>query len=98
MRFVVTSFAAFIFVLASLRCAPAAPPTSLDLQADRVIYYSNRYIVWGEGHVRIRLSDGTVLTGELFSMDLKLNRYLLAGDVHIDGQNVHEVGAGFAGY
>jgi hypothetical protein len=98
MRFVVTSFAAFIFVLASLRCAPAAPPTSLDLQADRVIYYSNRYIVWGEGHVRIRLSDGTVLTGELFSMDLKLNRYLLAGNVHIDSDDVHEIGAAFAGY
>ena len=62
------------------------------------MFYSNRYIVTGEGHVRIRLSDGTLLTGELFTMDLKLNRYLLAGDVHIDNETVHEVGAGFAGY
>ncbi|MGD0474647.1 MAG: hypothetical protein ABSB70_15725 [Candidatus Velthaea sp.] len=98
MRFVVTSFAAVIFMLASFRCAPAAPPTSLDLQADRVVFYSNRYIVTGEGHVRVRLSDGTVLRSELFSMDLKLNRYLLAGDVHLDSDDVHEVGAGFAGY
>jgi hypothetical protein len=98
MRFVLTSFAAFVFVLASFRCASAAPPTSLDLQADRVVFYSNRYIVTGEGHVRVRLSDGTLLKSELFAMDLKLNRYLLAGDVHIDSDNVHEIGAGFAGY
>jgi hypothetical protein len=98
MRFVLTSFAALVFVLASFRCASAEPPTSLDLQADRVVFFSNRYIVTGEGHVRVRLSDGTVLKSELFSMDLKLNRYLLAGDVHIDSDNVHEIGAGFAGY
>src|SRR5664279_1408862 len=98
MRFILTSFAAFVFVLASFRCASAAPPTSLDLRADRVVFYSNRYIVTGEGHVRVRLSDGTRLTGELFSMDLKLNRYLIAGDVHLDSDDVHEVGAGFAGY
>jgi hypothetical protein len=98
MRFVLTSFTALVFVLATFRCASAAPPTSLDLQADRVVFYSNRYIVTGEGHVRVRLSDGTVLKSELFSMDLKLNRYLLAGDVHIDSDNVHEIGAGFAGY
>jgi len=98
MRIVQTSFAAFVFVLAAFRCASAAPPTSLDLHADRVVFYSNRYIVTGEGHVRVRLSDGTVLTSEIFSMDLKLNRYLLAGDVHIDSDNVHEIGAGFAGY
>jgi hypothetical protein len=98
MRFVLTSFAALLFMLASFRCADADPPTSLDLSADRVVFFSNRYIVTGEGHVRVRLSDGTVLTSELFSMDLKLNRYLLAGNVHIDGGDVHETGAGFAGY
>ena len=74
------------------------PADEFGSNADRVVYYSNRYIVTGEGHVRVRLSDGTMLTSELFSMDLKLNRYLLAGDVHIDGDGVHEVGAGFAGY
>jgi hypothetical protein len=29
---------------------------------------------------------------------LKLNRYLLAGNVHLDSGNVHEIGAAFAGY
>jgi hypothetical protein len=98
MRFVLTLFAAGCFLLACFRGARAAPPTSLDLSADRVVFYSNRYIVTGEGHVRVRLSDGTILRGELFSMDLKLNRYLLAGDVHIDSDGVSEIGAGFAGY
>ena len=98
MRFVFAFGAACIVLLASFRCALAAPTTSLDLRADRVVYYSDRYIITGEGHVRVRLSDGTRLTSELFSMDLKLNRYLLAGNVHIDSESVHEVGAGFAGY
>jgi hypothetical protein len=98
MRFVFTLSVALFFVIAGLRGARAAPPTSLDLQADRVIFYSNRYIVTGEGHVRVRLSDGTILHSQLFSMDLKLNRYLLAGDVRVDAGDVHEVGAGFAGY
>jgi hypothetical protein len=98
MRFVLTLFTAMFIMLASFRCADAAPPRSLDLHADRVVFYSSRYIVTGEGHVRVRLSDGTVLTSEIFSMDLKLNRYLLAGDVRINGDAVHETGAAFAGY
>ncbi len=68
------------------------------MRADRVSYYSNRYIVAGEGHVHIRLSDGTIVTGESFSMDLKLNRYLVAGNVRIEGAGVHETGAAFAGF
>jgi hypothetical protein len=98
MRLILAACAAIFMTLAGVRCAFAAPTTSLDMRADRVAYYSNRYVVTGEGHVHIRLSDGTILTSEIFSMDLKLNRFLLAGDVHIDGGNVHEVGAAFAGY
>jgi hypothetical protein len=98
MRLILAVCAALFIVLASSRSAVAAPTTSLDMRADRVVYYSNRYIVTGEGNVHIRLSDGTILRSQLFSMDLKLNRFLLAGDVHIDSGNMHEVGAGFAGY
>ncbi len=98
MRLYFVLFVIFIGLTANLHDASANPTTSLDLHADRVAYYSNRYIVTGDGHVRVRLSDGTLITAQLFSMDLKLNRFLLAGNVHIDGANVHEVGAGFAGY
>ena len=44
------------------------------------------------------MSDGTVITGETFTMDLKLNRFLIAGNVHVDGPRIHQAGAAFAGY
>jgi len=78
--------------------ASATPPTSLDVTASAVNFYYNRFIVTADGNVRVRLSDGTVVSGETFTMDLKLNRYLVAGDVHLDGPTVHETGAAFAGY
>ncbi|HEX3550751.1 MAG TPA: hypothetical protein VHT53_10265 [Candidatus Elarobacter sp.] len=78
--------------------ALAVPPSSLDVTAKSVNFFYNRFIVTADGNVRVRLSDGTVVSGETFTMDLKLNRYLVAGDVHIDGRSVHDVGAAFAGY
>ncbi len=86
------------FVASAMTRAAAAPPTSLDITANQVEYFSNRYIVTADGNVRVRLSDGTIVRGQTFAMDLKLNRYLIAGDVRLDGPSVHEVGAGFAGY
>lgn len=71
---------------------------SIDLHADVVDFYSNRYIVTADGNVRARLSDGTVVSGDTFSMDLKLNRFLIAGNVHVDGPQIHQTGAAFAGY
>jgi hypothetical protein len=78
--------------------AGAEPTKSIDLHADVVDYYSNRFIVTADGNVRARLSDGTIVRGNTFSMDLKLNRFLIAGNVRLDGPNVHLTGAAFAGY
>ena len=78
--------------------AGAEPTKSISLHADVVDYYSNRFILTADGNVSARLSDGTVVSGSTFSMDLKLNRFLIAGDVHVDGPTVHLVGAAFAGY
>ncbi len=86
------------FVASAMTRAAAAPPTSLDITAKQVAYFSNRFIVTADGDVRVRLSDGTIVRGQTFAMDLKLNRYLIAGDVRLDGPAVHEVGAAFAGY
>jgi hypothetical protein len=83
--------------LAPLR-ADATPPHSLDVSGDRVAYFSNRFIVTADGNVRVRLSDGTIVRGETFTMDLKLNRYLVAGNVTVDSGPVHDTGAAFAGY
>ncbi len=73
------------FSRARAALAAAAPPTSLDVTAKSVDFFSNRFIVTADGNVRVRLSDGTVVAGQTFTMDLKLNRYLVAGDVHVDG-------------
>jgi hypothetical protein len=78
--------------------ADEAPTTSLDLTASHVAYYADRYVLSGDGNVRLRLSDGTIIRGESFAMDIKQDRYLVAGDVHIDGPKVHEVGAAFSSF
>ena len=94
---VLIALAAALFASAS-GLAAAAPTTSLDVTAKSVDFFSNRYIVTADGDVRVRLSDGTVVTGQTFTMDLKLNRFLVAGDVHLDGPAVHAAGAAFASY
>ncbi|MDB5039923.1 MAG: hypothetical protein JWN27_649, partial [Candidatus Eremiobacteraeota bacterium] len=71
---------------------------SLDVTAKNVDFFYNRFIVTADGDVRVRLSDGTTVTGQTFTMDLKLNRYLVAGDVHVDGPGIHVAGAALAGY
>jgi hypothetical protein len=78
--------------------AAAETTRSIELRARVVDYYSDRFILTADGGVSARLSDGTVVRGDTFSMDLKLNRFLIAGNVHIDGAHVHEAGAAFAGF
>jgi hypothetical protein len=78
--------------------ANAAPPRSLDIRATHVFYYSNRFILTADGNVRVRFPDGTLVRGETFTMDLKLNRYLIAGGVTIDRGKLDVRGAALAGY
>ncbi|MBV8154594.1 MAG: hypothetical protein JOY98_09245 [Candidatus Eremiobacteraeota bacterium] len=67
--------------------APAATPTPgpapalVRLTADHMEFYYDQFLIEADGHVRVEASDGLVATGDAFSMDLKLNRYLLAGHV-----------------
>jgi len=99
MRFpVVVALLATVAFASVVIPAAATAPASLDIRAKNVDFFYNRFIVTADTGVRVRLSDGTVISGETFTMDLKLNRYLIAGDVHIDGAGVHQVGAAFAGY
>ena len=94
---VLIALAVALFASASA-LAGAAPTSSLDVTAKSVDFFSNRYVVTADGDVRVRLSDGTVISGQTFTMDLKLNRFLVAGDVRLDGPAVHAAGAAFAGY
>jgi hypothetical protein len=97
MRFFLCALIA-IGIIATGTSRASAATRSIVLTADVVDYYSNRYILTADGHVRARLSDGTVVSGQTFSMDVKLNRFLVAGNVHVDNATVHLVGAAFAGY
>ncbi|HTV75221.1 MAG TPA: hypothetical protein VME66_16125 [Candidatus Acidoferrales bacterium] len=81
-----------------LAATPTLPPGQpLTVSAKRVVFYSDQYVVQAVGDVRVTLSDGTRLSGITFAMDLKLNRFVLAGDVHLkttDGKDIP--GAAFA--
>ena len=95
-------FLLFLFIASTALLAPivagAETTRSVELHASVIDYYSNRFILTADGNVRARFSDGTVVTGNTFSMDLKLNRFLIAGNVHVDGPKIHQAGAAFAGY
>lgn len=60
---------------------PQPPSTILYLNATKLDFYYNRFLIEGDGNVRIRTSDGFTVTGDSFSMDLKLNRFMVAGHV-----------------
>ncbi|GAC1546482.1 MAG: hypothetical protein NVS2B17_29800 [Candidatus Velthaea sp.] len=98
MRICLALCAAIAAAIVSIAAADAAPPRSLDLTADSVRYFSNRYVVTGDGNVRVRLSDGTVVRGETFAMDLKLNRYIIGGNVRLESGSTSQLGAAFSGF
>jgi len=90
--------ACMLFAAASQRALAAPETRTLDLTARGVQYFADSFVIVADGNVRVRLSDGTVVRGETFSMDLKLNRFLVAGDVSIDGPAIHQRGAAFSSF
>ncbi|GAC1417233.1 MAG: hypothetical protein NVSMB64_27170 [Candidatus Velthaea sp.] len=98
MRLCLALCAAIVATVVTTAAALAAPPRSLDLTADSVRYFSNRFVVTGDGNVRLRLSDGTIVRGETFAMDLKLNRYIVAGNVRLESDAAIQTGAAFSGF
>jgi hypothetical protein len=55
--------------------------TMMQLSASHISFYYDQFLVEADGNVRITTSDGFTVTGDAFSMDLKLNRFLVAGHV-----------------
>jgi hypothetical protein len=92
------SIAFVLVVFVATMSGARAGTASIVLKADVVEYYSNRFVLTADGNVRAQMSDGTIVTGRTFAMDLKLNRFVIAGNVHLDGPGVHEVGAAYAGF
>jgi hypothetical protein len=73
--------AIFLPLIFALVCAAGQAATLVRMHADHIAFYYDRFLIEADGHVRIQTSDGFSVTGDSFSMDLKLNRFLIAGHV-----------------
>jgi len=83
--------------------ATATPPTGRRLAAfrvtaRRVAFYSNRYIIGADDDVQLTLGDGTKVSGNTFFMDLRLNRFVIAGNVKVIAGGKEIDGVAFAEY
>jgi hypothetical protein len=90
---------------ASATATAAASPTPLPaarpftVTGKRVVFYSDRFVVTADENVVVTLADGTRITGNTFMMYLKLNRFVIAGDVRIRTKAGQVIpGAAFAEY
>ena len=61
-------------------CAEHADDAALS-RREAINFYYDRFLLEADGNVRLRTSDGFTVTGDAFSMDLKLNRFMVAGHV-----------------
>ncbi|HTU69747.1 MAG TPA: hypothetical protein VMF11_05450 [Candidatus Baltobacteraceae bacterium] len=76
----------------------ATPATVIRLRADHIEFYYDRDLVEADGHVKVTASNGMTITGDAFSMDLKLNRFLIASHVHLRSRGGNLDGAAIADF
>jgi hypothetical protein len=81
-----------------LSFATAAAQTIVHVSAKNVNFYYDRFLLEAEGNVHVTTSDGMTMTGDAFSMDLKLNRFVLAGHVHMQNPSGSQDGAALADF
>ena len=80
--------ASLLFAVVAVSWAPPAVAASpivgpFSVIAERVTFYSNRYVISADENVRLDMADGTKISGDTFSMDLRLNRFVIAGNVRL---------------
>ena len=75
---------------------PAPPATVLRLRADHIEFYYDRYLIEADGHVQVQTSNGMAISGDTFSMDLRLNRFVLASHLHLRSRGGNLDGAAIA--
>jgi hypothetical protein len=78
--------------------SPTPGPALIRLTANRVEVYYDRFLVEADGHVHVQTSNGMTVSGDSFSMDLKLNRFLVAGHVHMQNPSGAQDGAAVADF
>jgi hypothetical protein len=62
---------------------PARAASIFRLTAEKLAFYNNLYIIIGSGKVQIDLRNGSKISGNSFFMDLRLNRFVVAGGVRV---------------
>jgi len=70
----------------------------LHVNADSVQFFYDRFLLEADGNVHVTTSDGMTMSGDSFSMDLKLNRFMLAGHVHVQDPAGSQEGAALADF
>ncbi|MBV9149433.1 MAG: hypothetical protein JO024_06195 [Candidatus Eremiobacteraeota bacterium] len=70
--------------------ATSTSPGLIRLSADQVEFYYDRFLIEADGNVKVNLGALQV-QGDTFSMDLRLHRFLVAGNVTITNgaQTIH---------
>ena len=100
MAYAAALLAAAIALPSSARALTASTPpaTLIHLHGDKVEFYYDRFLLEADGNLRVTTRDGMTMTGDSFSMDLKLNRFLLAGNVHVQDAAGAQDGAALADF
>ncbi len=70
-----------LFLVATASAARAA--SIFRVTSDRLTFYNNLYVMTGYGNVRIDLRNGSKIAADSFVIDLRLNRFVVSGNVRI---------------
>lgn len=73
-------------------------PVTIDLQAQRVAYFSDSATIQARGNVVAALSNGVTVRGDACSIDLSLRRLVVAGHVRLESPSATYSGAAFADF
>lgn len=85
----ITATVIAIFCTLAVR-RPANAMETYRMSADRIAFYTNRFILQGIGNVHLDIGGGRVITADFFSMDIHGNRFIVAGDVHLEAPNISD--------
>jgi lipopolysaccharide assembly outer membrane protein LptD (OstA) len=86
--------AATIAFVLCIRPALAVP--IIKVSAERLMFYNDGFVVLGNGNVRVDLGSGRVVTGDYFAIDLRVNRFLVAGSVRVRSERTEFDGSAFS--
>jgi hypothetical protein len=69
---------------------PATATETYRLSADRVALYTNSFVLEATGNVQLDLGSGRAIKADFFFMNLRGNRFIVAGNVRFQGPNVDQ--------